>query len=60
MTNADLIEVETRVRHKFHKLERMLAVLKDELEAFADDMAGHHGIPANDRSGGDADDKQPG
>jgi hypothetical protein len=53
MTPAQLIEVEARVRHKFHRLERVLAALRSELEVFADDLAESQGIPANDRSGGD-------
>ena len=53
MTPAQLIEVEARVRHKFHRLERACAALRSELESFADDLAAANGIPANDRSGGD-------
>lgn len=53
MTPAQLIEVEARVRHKFHRLEQQLASLRSELESFANDLADAHGIPANDRSGGD-------
>lgn len=53
MTPAQLIEVEARVRHKFHRLEQQVAALKRELESFADDLATANAIPANDRSGGD-------
>jgi hypothetical protein len=53
MDDTDLIAIETKIRHLFHRMEQATALLKAALEGFADDLAAHRGIDAALRSGGD-------
>jgi len=59
MTDAELIEWEKQIRHKFHRIEQTLALAKTSLEEFANELAADRGIDPALRSGGDADDKDP-
>lgn len=58
MTNEELIAWEEQIRHAFHRMQRKSKALEELLEAFAAVMAEAYGIGPEQRSGGDADDKE--